>query len=281
MSVVSSWRGVDGDPNARANIVARHRVLAEAQVVETRTREEIILELCRGRKVVDIGCVDHEASKISGDRWLHGQILEVASECLGVDNDPPGIRAMQEMGFNVVLADVTGDLTAVEERGPFDVMVAGEIIEHLGCPEALLHAARRLLKPDGKLILTTPNPFAPWRAFAGMRRQVWENVDHVIMLFPAGMVELAERCGLRVSTVTTVGGYRLFMTFPGAFRVLIGMWARALLRMPKGPGPLGISYPAGYMSPFVAFYIHRLARLGQLNETSLYVLEPDGSPTDT
>jgi 2-polyprenyl-3-methyl-5-hydroxy-6-metoxy-1,4-benzoquinol methylase len=278
MGAASTWRGIDSDPNSHANLLARRDTLARAQVVESRTREEIILDLCRGRNVLDIGCVDHEVRRISDDDWLHGQIVKVASHCLGVDNDPPGIEAMQQKGFNVVLADITGDLTVLEERAPFDVMVAGEIIEHLGRPEALLDAARRLLGPDGRLIITTPNPFAPWRAFGGMRRQVCENVDHVIMLFPAGMVELAERSGFRVTTAATVGGYRKFMTFPGAFRVLVGMWARALLRKPKGEGPLGISYPAGYVSPFVAFYIHRLARLGQLNETSLYILEPNEVP---
>ncbi|HEX3981619.1 MAG TPA: hypothetical protein VHW93_10350 [Acidimicrobiales bacterium] len=39
--------------------------------------------------------------------------------------------------------------------------------------------------------------------------------------------------------------------------------------------------PAVYMSPFVAFHVHQVARLGQLNETSPHVPEPDGSPTDT
>ncbi len=269
------WRDVNSDPNARSNVLARADSLRRAYVVESRTREEIIIDLCRDKKVVDIGCVDHEASKITEERWLHGKILAVASECLGIDNDAPGIEAMLKRGFNVQLADITGDLSGVQEHGPFDVLVAGEVIEHLGSPESLLVAARQLLVPDGKLIITTPNPFAPWRAFAGMRRQVWENVDHVTLLFPSGMVELAERCGMRVTMITTVGGRRLFMGFPGNFRVLAGMWGRAVLRRPKGPGPFGLSYPAGYVSPFVAYYIRRLAPLGQLNETSVYVLEPD------
>jgi 2-polyprenyl-3-methyl-5-hydroxy-6-metoxy-1,4-benzoquinol methylase len=274
MAEVPRWQDIDPDPNDRANIIARRDALNRAFVVEHRTRAEIIIDLCRGRKVVDIGCVSHQAKNINDEKWLHGKIVKVASECLGVDIDRPGVEAMLEQGFNVLLADVTGDLTTLRAHGPFDVVVAGEVIEHLGNPEALLLAAHTLLKAEGKLIITTPNPFAPWRAFAGMRRQVWENVDHVIMLFPSGMVELAERCGFRVTAATTVGGRRLFMEFPGAFRVLAGILGRALLRKTKGPGPLGVSYPAGYMSPFVAHYVHRLASLGQLNEKSVYVLEP-------
>ncbi len=214
----SGWRNINSDPNARPNVLARADALRRAYSIESRTREEIIVDLCRDKKVVDIGCVDHEPSKMTEERWLHGKILSVASECLGIDNDASGIEAMRGEGFNVQLADITGDLSEVKKHGPFDVLVAGEVIEHLGSPESLLSAALQLLKPDGKLIITTPNPFAPWRAFAGMRRQVWENVDHVTLLFPSGMVELAERCGMRVTMVTTVGGRRLFMGFPGNVR---------------------------------------------------------------
>ena len=274
MGTTSNWRDVDGDPNARANILARDAVLQRAFVAEHRSREEIIVGLCRGAKVLDVGCVDHQAGNVGTDRWLHGLIATAASECLGVDLDQPGVDAMQHAGFDAMCVDITADRAALFERGPFDVVVAGEVIEHLGNPEALLRAAGELLRPGGKLVVTTPNPFAPWRAWAGMRRQTWENVDHVLLLFPSGMAELAERCGLTLTTATTVGGYRLFMRFPGAFRVLAGMWARALLRRPDGdPGPWGVAAPAGYVNPVVAYVIHRLAPLGQLNETALYVLE--------
>ncbi len=30
--------------------------------------------------MIDIGCVNHKASKIADDNWLHGKILSVASE---------------------------------------------------------------------------------------------------------------------------------------------------------------------------------------------------------
>ncbi len=39
----------------------------------------------------------------------------------------------------------------------FDTIVAGELIEHLHNPEIFVKESKRVLKPNGQLILTTPN----------------------------------------------------------------------------------------------------------------------------
>jgi len=55
---------------------------------------------------------------------------------------------------------VTGDLLEGISRPwkePFDVIVAGDVLEHLPRPEVLLDSLRRLLKPDGVLLLSLPN----------------------------------------------------------------------------------------------------------------------------
>lgn len=55
---------------------------------------------------------------------------------------------------------VTGDLlegAARPWKEPFDVIVAGDVLEHLPRPEVLLGSLRRLLKPDGVLLLSLPN----------------------------------------------------------------------------------------------------------------------------
>ena len=80
--------------------------------------------------------------------------------------------------------------------GPFDVIVAGELIEHVGSIDMLFEVARDLLSPTGEMILTTPNPWAPARVAAGQRGEVWENADHILFAFPSGVAELAERHGL-------------------------------------------------------------------------------------
>jgi SAM-dependent methyltransferase len=55
---------------------------------------------------------------------------------------------------------VTGDIfegISGPWREPFDVIVAGDVLEHLPRPEDLLSALKPLLKPDGRLLVSLPN----------------------------------------------------------------------------------------------------------------------------
>ena len=48
------------------------------------------------------------------------------------------------------------DLPYAKLENYFDVVISVEVIEHLFYPRELLKAAKRCLKPNGQLILTTP-----------------------------------------------------------------------------------------------------------------------------
>lgn len=91
-------------------------------------------------------------------------------------------------------------------EGTFDVIVAGEFIEHIEQLDVLFRLAERVLAPEGQMIVTTPNPYAPHRVRAARRGVVWENVDHVIYAFPSGMAELSERHDLQLLEAATVSG---------------------------------------------------------------------------
>jgi SAM-dependent methyltransferase len=129
--------------------------------------------------VLDCGCVSH---KVSDDEewwsylWLHEQICKVARECLGVDYEKAEVEKLKKKGYNVKVANVeTMDLGRT-----FDVVVAGELIEHLANPGLFLERANKHLKKDGMLILTTPNVFSP--SFIIRRifnRDLHVNEEHV------------------------------------------------------------------------------------------------------
>src|SRR5205085_414167 len=86
--------------------------------------------------------------------WLHGAIAKTAGSCLGVDVLSDEVTKLKERGFNVICRDVTAQ--PLEDR--FEVMVCGELIEHLGNPGGLFKAAAIMLAPGGRMVLTTPNP---------------------------------------------------------------------------------------------------------------------------
>lgn len=64
------------------------------------------------------------------------------------------------------------------EDNTFDFVFALEIMEHVESPTSMLTECRRVLKPDGALILSVPNPYC-WVEMYGNWRRVPESEGHV------------------------------------------------------------------------------------------------------
>jgi SAM-dependent methyltransferase len=198
------WRDVSDAPTSAVALAQRRSQLDAARRELDVDRESLLRDLCRGRRVLDLGCVDEGARELGA---LHRALAAEASSCVGLDYDRVGIDALAAAGYDVLVGDITGSPSeALCRRAPFDVVVAGELVEHLDCPSALLCFAAPLLAPEGELILTTPNPYALHRVRAGWDGVAWENVDHVTYLFPSGIAELADRCGMELAWFGTVRG---------------------------------------------------------------------------
>jgi SAM-dependent methyltransferase len=105
--------------------------------------------LARGKElaVLDLGF---------GAGLLARRIRPACRYLAGVELDPEAAKE----GAPFFDDPVTGDLLegiSGPWKEPFDVIVAGDVLEHLPRPEILLGSLRRLLKPDGVLLLSLPN----------------------------------------------------------------------------------------------------------------------------
>lgn len=93
-----------------------------------------------------------------------------------------------------------GDAETFESEIDFDILVAGEVIEYMKNPGSLLENAERNLTPNGKLILTTPNP----DEFAYFRKTVFgqsNNPTHTCWIDPRNLEQLVSitETGLNVT----------------------------------------------------------------------------------
>ena len=84
----------------------------------------------------------------------------------------------------------------------FDTITAGETIEHLENPAFFLRECKRVLKPKGKLIITTPNPYFPigliFNVFFSLTyHRYTTQKDHISIFPPLTLLELVEYSGLR------------------------------------------------------------------------------------
>jgi len=274
-----SWRDSGDHPNSPPVLSYRHKQLKSAATSFHGSRIGVLTRLAKDKKVLDVGCVSHNFHFASGGKgkWLHQHIVDAAAECVGTDYDESGVKEMQADGYDVVHADITGDLTPLKERGPFDVIIAGEIIEHLAAPQQLLASSRELLRPGGRLVITTPNPYAPRRARAGALGYTWENADHVLYAFPSGIAEMADRTGLVLKRFGSVE-WPHRRSAPRNLAESIGQWARAVRGRARGQrsmpprSRLSLPLPNHWLAP-TDVVLHALrGRRGMLRETSVYIL---------
>ena len=198
------WTEVAADPNDPVALARRALTLRAAWRPSVADRATFLEARCRGKVVVDIGCVAHDVARMASPLWLHRRLATAAARCVGVDVDAAGVEAMRSLGFDAIEHDLREGLGPLASLVPVDVIVAGEVIEHVEDVGMLFRAASSALTGSGELIVTTPNPYAPARVRAARRGVVWENVDHILYAFPSGVAELAERYGLVLTEVCDV-----------------------------------------------------------------------------
>ncbi|HKI92926.1 MAG TPA: class I SAM-dependent methyltransferase [Gaiellaceae bacterium] len=101
-----------------------------------------------GKRVLDLGCRTGALA----------QYYAPGNELVGVDVDSAALeRARERLGIETVHADAEDDLPF--EDASFDVVVMGEILEHLAHPAAAVANVRRVLRPGGRFVGSVPNAF--------------------------------------------------------------------------------------------------------------------------
>lgn len=155
-------------------------------------RIRFFTSFARGKRVLDIGCVQHDPDNYRSPYWVHKALVAVADHVVGIDLYPEGVEYLRGKGYDVRLFDAC-DFDIGEK---FDVIVAGDIIEHLDNVGGFLSSCRRSLRPDGVLLVTTDSPWF-WRhiARAAVLGRVKNNLEHVTWIDPVLLSQLAGRFG--------------------------------------------------------------------------------------
>ena len=166
------------------------------------SRFEIIREFCRNKVVLDIGCVHHDVENADNDTWLHKAVVEVSADTLGVDYLEKEVATLTERGYKMIAGDVNKPLSIDRQ---FDVIVVGNLIEHLSSFEGLLNNLCRLLKPDGVALISTANPFFREQYFySALKNDIVVNPEHTCWIDPVTLDQLCRRFGLQTVEVRWV-----------------------------------------------------------------------------
>lgn len=216
--------------------------LPQASVVD---RIDFLVELAAGKYVVHIGFVDSRCTEFHGqfDSWLHQFLSDSASKIVGLDLDASGVAAARTQGFEAFVADCTvPEQTERLELEPADMVVAGEVIEHLDNPGGLLEAAHGLVKPGGTLVLTTPNAHGLMNISAAIAGYEVNHPDHVSLYSAFTLTNMLANHDWEVTSVRTYVPDVKQIEGLGPKLKVLAVGARLVLRLERTLGRIGRPY---------------------------------------
>ncbi|BAY21838.1 type 11 methyltransferase [Calothrix sp. NIES-2100] len=128
--------------------LGHHHTYLTKPLLDLISQSASVLEKQRPLRVLDIGC---------GNGSLSNFIAKNGYEVVGIEESESGVKfashTFPECRF---IQGSIYNLPYSELGEKFDIVIASEVIEHLFYPREILRTAKKCLKPNGSLILTTP-----------------------------------------------------------------------------------------------------------------------------
>jgi 2-polyprenyl-3-methyl-5-hydroxy-6-metoxy-1,4-benzoquinol methylase len=173
------------------------------------SRETKILSQAANRRVLHLGCVGHtdlpleRKIELAGET-LHAGLEKVCKSVLGVDLDRQAIEGLKAAGTfsNLVIGDAC-KLDPDQIGDGWELIVVGDLIEHVSNPGGLLDSIRSVMNSETRLLITTPNSFslpATIRHAIGAFR---EGNEHVLSFNYINIQQLLDRHGFETESVGT------------------------------------------------------------------------------
>ncbi len=136
-----------------------------------------------GKRVLDLGCRDGSLANY----YASGNTVT------GVDIDQHALSlASERLSITTVWLDLNHEQLPFDD-GSFDVVVAGELLEHLVEPGFVADEAYRVLAPGGIFIGSVPNSFH-WRSrLAFLRGHSIEDATHLHCFSRPQILQLLQR----------------------------------------------------------------------------------------
>lgn len=120
----------------------------EAVMQAVRSWSKCLGKTARDIKIIDIGCAQGNFSLT---------LAEQGYQVFAIDLQLSFLRYMRLKHETGKLFCINATLEALPFRGTFDIVLLGEVVEHVAHPDILFQNISRLIAPSGCLILTTPN----------------------------------------------------------------------------------------------------------------------------
>ena len=189
-----SWHEISTNPDDPRVIKWRDAQVRASADKPLARYEDVIQTYCAGQRVMDFGAANHAPQTTSiAALTTHDLVAKHAREVVAVDIVP--FAASLHPNCSYYVGDLlSGDAWERSSIRPFDALFAGHVIEHLDNPGAVFALAAKALRPQGTVVVVTPNPIwlpAIWGRSSYSNLAV--NVDHVALFGAGELLEMAAR----------------------------------------------------------------------------------------
>lgn len=152
--------------------------------------------------MLHLGCVDEHltVARYGTGGLLHQELANACESVVGVDISEAGLREIEQLVPGRYIHGDVEELEQLDLPQDIDLVVAAEVIEHLGAPARFLAGLRGYLAATGATaVITTPNAYS-WRSFSAvaLRRAEPVHADHRHLYSVATLGRSLAEAGLEV-----------------------------------------------------------------------------------
>ena len=142
-------------------------------------------------KLLDVGC--------GNGRYLDG-MKKLGWQTQGVEFNASAVEVCKLSGLTVHHGDL---FSAHFDSNSFDVINVSHVIEHVPNPLAFFTELARVLKPNGSLVIKTPNSMALGRRLFNTNWYANDVPRHLYLFSHQNLLVLANSCGLKMQQFKT------------------------------------------------------------------------------
>jgi len=160
-------------------------------------RNDFLFDKIKNKKILDIGCIGHKIKHFNSDSSLHSFLKKHSKKVTGMDYLKKEVSILRKKGHDVIY----GNAEDFDFKQKYELIIAGELIEHLNNPGNFLKSAKRSIKKNGSIIITTPNTFSFRNLiFSLLFVDPPVNSEHTMYFDPITLKRLIENNGLKIKS---------------------------------------------------------------------------------